>query len=392
MHPGFWLLAIVAVLSLAVVLLLLAGGWPARRRYLAPWDPRYASRFSDPRTRVVAHAMLAPNSHNMQAWTVRLDPQDRATFWLHADPRRLTPLVDPYARQTTLSQGTFLEFAAVAARHLGYRASIALFPLGEYDASGHPADMKEKPVARVTLEESGESGHPLYRHLFAPHTWRVPYLREQLTHAQLQELLALNAEDELQLVLYHDPSEVQRLGALALAAAQVEGDLARITEDNQRLFRANERQKNAYRYGFSLEGQGMSGLPMYLLQGLMTVLPALNSAAAARRSFLQLTREAIAHTPMYGLIRSRGNSRTLQVKAGVLYARAQLHLAGMGFALHPLSQALQEYPEMSDLYRAIHQEFAGPGETIQMLFRVGRPLRPVPRSMRRDAMCIVVGS
>lgn len=36
-----------------------------------------------------------------------------------------------------------------------------------------------------------------------------------------------------------------------------------------------------------------------------------------------------------------------------------------------MSQALQEYPEQADLYAQAHDRLATPGETVQMLARVG---------------------
>lgn len=40
---------------------------------------------------------------------------------------------------------------------------------------------------------------------------------------------------------------------------------------------------------------------------------------------------------------------------------------------------------MSDCYKGIHREYAQDGATIQMLFRIGKPVENVPVSMRRDA-------
>jgi len=53
----------------------------------------------------------------------------------------------------------------------------------------------------------------------------------------------------------------------------------------------------------------------------------------------------------------------------------------MGLSIHPCSQALQEYPEMRDLYKKIHTAYAQKGQTIQMLGRLGYgpSLPPSPR-------------
>jgi hypothetical protein len=67
------------------------------------------------------------------------------------------------------------------------------------------------------------------------------------------------------------------------------------------------------------------------------------------------------------------NSRTTQMLAGRAYVRLQLAATALGLRMHPLSQALQEYPEQANNYKAIHQLLAGndTGATVQMWTRLG---------------------
>jgi len=58
-----------------------------------------------------------------------------------------------------------------------------------------------------------------------------------------------------------------------------------------------------------------------------------------------------------------------------------LQTTGLGMGLQPLSQALQEYPEMAEHYDQIHKELAEDGETVQMFGRLGY-CAPVPESPR----------
>jgi hypothetical protein len=60
--------------------------------------------------------------------------------------------------------------------------------------------------------------------------------------------------------------------------------------------------------------------------------------------------------------------------------RLTLEAAAQGLAVHPWSQALQEYPEMADLYREVHGLIGG-GNKLQMLVRTGYapPVGPAPR-------------
>ena len=71
------------------------------------------------------------------------------------------------------------------------------------------------------------------------------------------------------------------------------------------------------------------------------------------------------------LIRTPKNNRIDQIKAGRRWLRLNLAATGAGLALRPVSQALQEYPEMKSLYDEIHAVFAPNGETVQMLGLLG---------------------
>ncbi len=65
------------------------------------------------------------------------------------------------------------------------------------------------------------------------------------------------------------------------------------------------------------------------------------------------------------------------------YVRAQLAATAHGLAMHPLSQALQEYPEQARPHAEIHAlvQAAQPQQTVQMWTRLGYapPVAPSPR-------------
>jgi hypothetical protein len=127
------------------------------------------------------------------------------------------------------------------------------------------------------------------------------------------------------------------------------------------------------------------------LQGLVTVFPSLNSGKAASDMFIQSTRTSVDNTPAYTMIITNDNSRSSQVKSGMLYSRLILTAHRLGFVMQPLSQVLEEYPEMKEPYTSIHRDYASDGGTIQMLVRLGRPTKEVPQSMRRDVMDLIIG-
>ncbi len=379
---------------IGIFALVIVDGTFLHKQYLEPWAEDYHEQFEDPRVQVLAHGVLAPNSHNLQSWKVVLEGED--SFLMYVDTDRLSPKADPPGRQVTISQGTFLEYVSVAAEELGYDADIELFPDGEYGPEGSPENLGSKPVARVSLKEaSGEARESretevssLYTMMFLPDTSRVPYRETKLLQEDVEKLEALSTEN-VSIVIFQEAEDVEKLGGIALRAAEVEAGLDRIQVEGSELFRPNEWQKNEFRYGFTMEGQGLPALNVHVLQSLVSLFPSMNSPEASRDSFLSQAETAVENTPAYALITSKGNSRKVQVESGVLYSRFLLTAADMGYAMQPLSQAIEEYPEMTGIYQEIHEEYAQEGETVQLLMRVGVPEKEVPPTMRLDVMDII---
>jgi len=371
--------AVIAIFIVLAVTIVASSGIYLPKKYYDAWNPEYHKQFSDTRLQVIAHGLLAANSHNMQAWKIVLDESDKNGFWLYVNTEKLTPQVDPYSRQITISQGTFLEYVTVASEKLGYQADITLFPKGEFDDEGSIESLKSKPVAKVTLKPGSPAANPIYSMMFLPDTVRVAYQPDKLPADLVSQIESLSS---VKMVVYQDDANLEKLKKLAWDSANVEAGVDRIAKETAVLFRPNEYEKNKYRYGFSLEGQGFGGINITLVEALLTLIPSMNSPQASNDSFLSGTRTALDNTPAFIMMVSMDNSRTTQVRMGMLYSYFQLLCQARGYYMQPMSQALEEYPEMKSIYEKIHSEYVRPGETIQMLARVGKPIREVERSMR----------
>src|SRR5512145_100446 len=94
------------------------------KQYLEPWMDNYAKSFDDPRMVLAAHGILAPNSHNMQPWKIKLSGENE--FLLYVDKDKLTLSIDPDSRQIFISHGTFLSFVMNAGKNLGYKTTISI--------------------------------------------------------------------------------------------------------------------------------------------------------------------------------------------------------------------------------------------------------------------------
>ncbi len=387
---GSFILAGIAALCLVLVTLLycISGGF-MKQTYMEPWSKNYAEKYSDPRVRLVAAGLLAASNHNMQPWKISLDKSDPLVFYLYADSSRMTKEVDPYSRQMMISQGTFLEYVAVSGNEEGFHADIHLFPDGIYDESHLAESMDSKPVAKITLTKVQPGNNTLYDTLFLPDTNREAYQAEKLTGAQVSTLESLSSMSGVSIKLYQDHGNLSNIGKFALQSAAIEAGVTRVMDESNAIFRANEYQKNKYRYGYSVEGQGTSGFMRNILQGMVTIFPSMNSGKDASKNFINYTKTSVEHTPAYAMIITVGNSRAEQVQSGMLYSKLVLTGHTLGLAMQPLSQVLEEYPEMETSYSEFKKAYAPDGSTVQMLFRVGAPTKSVPLSMRRDVQSLM---
>ncbi len=380
------------IIQLMIVLTLIScfGEIP---NYYKPWQLDYYKQFDDIRVQVVAHGLLAPNAHNTQPWIVKLDKDNSDVFELYADPERLLPETDPPARQITISQGTFLETAKIAASHLGYDFKLDLFPKGEYGQSGFGTDMQEKPIARVSLEknlstiDNLQKVEPMYDEIFERVTNRRAYYGDPLNDEETSVLLSLNDNPNLTLAFFTDKKSLEKIRSLTVGGVKVEATIEQTMRETERLFRDSEKEKKEHRDGITMMSGGLSGFKLQMVQFFSNLFPL--GWEKMGDIWIKSETRNINSAPSFAMIISNNNSRTTQVETGMLFSRFQLQASQMGISMQPLSQVLQEYPEMAELYQNIHEEFVENGKTIQMLVRMGRA-DDILHSPRRDAVDLII--
>lgn len=384
------IIGLIALCLVAVTTLFIISGGYMKQTYLEPWSKDYATKYEDPRVSLAAVGLLAANGHNMQPWNIVLDKNDPMVFYLYADSSRVTSNVDPLYRQFMITQGTFLEYVKIAGEKLGFNTDINLFPFGDYDESDILRSMDSKPVAKITLKKSEPSDNSLYDYIFMADTNREAYKKDPLASAQVSVLNELSTDNTTSIKMFSKMDDLKSIGDYSIKSAIVEAGVDRVMDESNVIFRPNEYEKNKYRYGYSLEGQGVTGFKKNMLQGLLTIIPSLNSGESASKNFINYTTTSVENTPAYAMIVTTGNSRIDQVKSGMLYSRLVLTAHKLNLVMQPLSQVLEEYPEMDNLYTEFKQQYAPQGGTVQMLFRIGTPTTTAPLSMRRDIQSLII--
>jgi len=340
---------------------------------------------TDIRRIVLSYAILAPNPHNKQPWIVDLTGPE--SFDLYVDQSRLLPETDPPFRQVHIGQGTFLENAALAAGQHGYRMDVAYFPKGLYGKT----QMADKPVASVTLlKDANVTVDPLFAQLTKRQSNKRVFEGTPISAAQLEGLAG--SVNGIALNLTTDAAQRSKLAEIARQAMQIEtADKARDAETIA-MFRFNNDELVRFRDGFGVAQAGMTGLMKFAAE---TFFLNREETEADSSEFgaqaVQITTDQANSAAAFGWITTATNNRLDQVLTGRAYERINLKATELGLAMHPMSQVLQEYADMSVLKRQFLNFLGVPqGHTVQMLFRLGLA-EPVTHSARRYLSDIIRG-
>jgi hypothetical protein len=331
---------------------------------VAAWNP--PAEDLEIRRWVLSHALLAPHAHNLQSWLVDLDTPD--TIVLRLDTRRLLPETDPWSRQLVISQGTFLELVDLAAKHRGYRAEIAIFPEGEFDAK----TPDNRPTARIRLErDTTLQPDPLFAQIFHRHTHRGLY-ESRIPDADARIALADSVKRypvKFGLVTADDP-RMQQHREIAMDAWRIELQTPHTLMESYKLLRIGPEEITRYRDGLYINSPMVRTLAALGLFDRSK--PSAPDSAIIKRQLGEFN-EKMTTTPACVWLTTSDNTRTSQLVAGRAYVRLQLAATALGLRMHPLSQALQEYPEQAKNYAAIRQLLLGQGgsDTVQMWTRLG---------------------
>ncbi len=173
-------------------------------------------------------------------------------------------------------------------------------------------------------------------------------------------------------------AEVLALRRLTHSALAVELDTPRTFRESVELFRIGRREIEAMPDGIDLGGPLLDSLALLGLMSREALLDPDSSAfKQGRDAVLGAADTAMGHLWLV----TATNHRRDQIAAGRAWMRTALAATGAGIGLHPLSQALQEFPEMAPWYAQAHRSLAPDGGTVQMLARLGyaATVPPSPR-------------
>ncbi|GJL80936.1 MAG: hypothetical protein DHS20C01_05700 [marine bacterium B5-7] len=341
-------------------------------RAYEPWS--HAGKYSDPRLRALSYAILAPNPHNRQPWMVQLDGDNGVT--LRVDTTRLLKETDPFDRQITIGLGCFIELMVQAAANDGYRVEVTEFPHGS-DSSF----LDDRPIVTAVFEKSAEvKPDPLFAAVLNRRSCKEPFDKHrQVPTTGLHELESVVADATTFTIHTTDNKEdVAFLRDLTFKAFEREYVTPAKFQESIDLMRMGKTEIEASPDGIDIGGPFLESL---ILMGMMNRKNLADPDSSAFSKGLDMYRDVFSSAKAYVWITSSSNDRSSQIESGRAWVRVNLAATIQGLSLHPISQALQEYPEMKEFHEALHMRLAPQGQTVQMLGRLGyaEPIDPSPR-------------
>lgn len=309
-----------------------------------------AGQYPDARLRALSYALLAPNPHNRQPWVAELRVPDQVA--LYRDPERDLPITDPFGRQLTIGMGCFIELMEMAASSERVGTTTQLFPDGEG---------VEHPVAITTFKPDSAEPELLFAHVMERRSHKDLFEARDVTAEAVQSLLSYS-----EIVLGGEPRDA--LKRIAKDAWLAEANSPAAWQESVDLLRIGKGEINASPDGIDVGGPVLDTLALF---GLFNRTAASDMNNPGTKGAIEDTANCILSAPAFTLNKTLGNTRRDQIAAGRAWLRLNLAATGAGLALRPVSQALQEYTAVKPYYNEIHQQFAKPGETIQMLGLLG---------------------
>lgn len=343
---------------------------------------------SDPRRRALAFAITAPNPHNLQPWLV--DLRESGVITVMTDRERVLPQTDPFGRQILIGHGAFIELLVMALESQGIAADVALWPQGELGADLEGWDLR--PIARLTLKPGGV-GDPLFAQVLRRHTAKSDYdTRRPVAPWTLTALMSSVNAKAVRVGGTVNLPDLPPLRELCLQAGRVELLTPPAVMETLRLLRVGPDEILKYRDGLPVNGLMARALSALGLFDRSTPPAEGGQTYKAMIGFF----EGNSRTAMGFVWLSGRNGRADQIAAGRAYVRLQLKATELGLDVHPMSQALQEFPEMAPLYARAHQLILNrpaprspDEETLQMFCRLGYTSKPAPATPRRPLASFV---
>jgi len=265
-----------------------------------------------------------------------------------------------------------VELARIAAAEKGVGLAVSEFPEGMPDAS---ARLDGRPIAHLKFAGDARPD-PLFGVISIRRSTKAPFDTERPVSQAAIALLAAEGSARARVGETNELPLVKDLRTLTWTAWMVEANTHAAFKESVDLMRIGKAEIEANPDGIALGGTMLEAMA---LAGLLSREQMLNTTSTAFRAGIDKYRPIVNTAMGYSWIVTHGNTRSDQLEAGRVYVRTNLQAARAGLSMHPVSQALQEFPEMAKARDDVRGRLSvAAGDTLQMLARLGYAAPAMP--------------
>ena len=210
---------------------------------------------------------------------------------------------------------------------------------------------------------------PLFSHVLERRSTKEPYDESKPVDAETLNTVIASGEGALEIGGTRESDRVSRIIDLAWTGFQIELATDATRRESVDLMRIGNRAVVENPDGIDMGGIQMG---LFKMTGIVSHDGLDTPGSTAYQAGLDMYEPIIHSAQGFVWIKAETNTRLTQLQAGYAWVRMNLAAQKLGLCVHPLSQILQEFPEMSAPYAAIREELdvADQG-VIHMLGRVG---------------------
>lgn len=335
------------VMGIIILITAVLNGSFEEKKYLNVWDTTYISGLETDQHKVIAGAIKAASSHNMQPWLI--EEVSDTEIKLYADMTKDLTVIDPNHKQLLMSQGTFIEYYLISAMSLGYNVELSYGAMNFDEAMPHIASMKLIPQVEGTEEMDGITASSFNAG------------KGTMSMKQLEEMIGLYDSENMNLSLISTENEVGTLQSYLREATRIESFDKAATDELLDVFRFTESEKNKYRFGLTLST--MAPAVRFFIQPIMAYTP-LNYETFAQQS-VDMYEKRLEEEYAYIMIRHKAPSAVDFVEAGRIYQK--IMFTAYGLNIRPNVQVLEEYDAMLTLNEAFFEDYGMNQEVMLVL-------------------------
>jgi hypothetical protein len=182
------------------------------------------------------------------------------------------------------------------------------------------------------------------------------------------------AKPDVSRITFASADQMKAVLPLLFQGMEIESRSRRLGEESRVWFRFSDSEIQEKRDGIALPDQGVSGMQRWMAETFfLGPEPEKFFDQTGTDLFLEKYRSKINSAKALAVWTTSTNTMRDWVQCGQDYVRFQLALTQADLKMHPLSQCLQEYPEMNELRPQVERILGQNGtEKVQMIARIGR--------------------